>query len=626
METNRSIARKMGFWEEYTASDAYKYINEIAQVACENLAQPREQDLEITKYVSQRYFFQAGPNGQSVLNVVEAIGRSAPSTYDHLRQECSLEFGVKSVRDSGLFQYNADTQRRPIDDAIVRVVSNVYKPNNAAFVRLGNGIYFNTWKAPAYAYDHNLQITDEMLAPWREFLERWFPEENERDFFERWLAVTIVKPEIHVDMAVLLRSEQGVGKNFLWDRIVQPLAGRDNCPTVTMKKMMNEYAGDLYDSTAILVDELYSNKKNAADALKPWVTQRDAFVNVKYKAQYKTTVNTNLILTSNTKTPLYIEEGDRRYWVPEFIIHKDSLDETAGWIAEVMVPWVEGGGLQYLRNHLKHVVDETDFKLFNRAPFTVAKQEIIAKDTKPELKERLAEFLDQRRGYTLYITGIQDWPEFRERLSQTDIRQVLEDRGYVSGRPQGEDGKKTTAYRHEATWAARKKWPESWTSDKERRGKIEVVEPVFTTADKLSAKGFNADEQRLYEALIGSNVAPVLANWDDHPVLIQWAYEEGKLVNISRETALEKMPAYRLSRGKWGNPFSEPKDGTNEEVVKKHREWLLEGDGRPLLEHVEELREKVLVCNCNCTSSKKRKKCHGELLVECAEPLPSPFT
>ena len=68
-----------------------------------------------------------------------------------------------------------------------------------------------------------------------------------------------------------------------------------------------------------------------------------------------------------------------------------------------------------------------------------------------------------------------------------------------------------------------------------------------------------------------------------------------------------------IGRGsKWGNPFKIGRDGNREEVIEKYREDLLQSD---VLNDIEELRGKVLVCFC------KPKACHGDILVELLEHL-----
>lgn len=68
---------------------------------------------------------------------------------------------------------------------------------------------------------------------------------------------------------------------------------------------------------------------------------------------------------------------------------------------------------------------------------------------------------------------------------------------------------------------------------------------------------------------------------------------------------------------KWGNPFILDKDGTREEVIEKHKLWLMEQTD--LLNSLDELKGKRL--GCWCRSIRKPKVCHGDLLAELANDL-----
>lgn len=76
---------------------------------------------------------------------------------------------------------------------------------------------------------------------------------------------------------------------------------------------------------------------------------------------------------------------------------------------------------------------------------------------------------------------------------------------------------------------------------------------------------------------------------------------------------------------KYGNPFSH-KEGTlakfktkdiNESII-KYKEYILNGEGKHLLEDIEELRGKTLGCWCgNFTiEDNAHMKCHGQVLME----------
>ena len=62
-----------------------------------------------------------------------------------------------------------------------------------------------------------------------------------------------------------------------------------------------------------------------------------------------------------------------------------------------------------------------------------------------------------------------------------------------------------------------------------------------------------------------------------------------------------------IGRGsKWGNPFKIGRDGTREEVISKHLEWLLQQPS--LMAALPELHGKVLGCYC------APLPCHGDTL------------
>lgn len=65
---------------------------------------------------------------------------------------------------------------------------------------------------------------------------------------------------------------------------------------------------------------------------------------------------------------------------------------------------------------------------------------------------------------------------------------------------------------------------------------------------------------------------------------------------------------------KWGNPFVTGIDGTREEVIAKHAEWIYTQP--ELLEAIKrELKGKRLACWCR----PKKKSCHGDILAWIAD-------
>lgn len=91
----------------------------------------------------------------------------------------------------------------------------------------------------------------------------------------------------------------------------------------------------------------------------------------------------------------------------------------------------------------------------------------------------------------------------------------------------------------------------------------------------------------------------------------------------------EPYDVYVGRPSKWGNPFTHIDDrktaakfivASREEAIQKYKEWILEGDGKWLLEHLHELEGKTLGCWCCQTPSYyvegMKMICHGEALME----------
>jgi hypothetical protein len=82
-----------------------------------------------------------------------------------------------------------------------------------------------------------------------------------------------------------------------------------------------------------------------------------------------------------------------------------------------------------------------------------------------------------------------------------------------------------------------------------------------------------------------------------------------RVVNVAKT---KNYDVYIGRGGKWGNPFIIGRDGTREEVIAKHAEWIEHGEGRYLLDSIHELYGKTLGCHC------APKPCHGCTLARLA--------
>jgi len=86
-----------------------------------------------------------------------------------------------------------------------------------------------------------------------------------------------------------------------------------------------------------------------------------------------------------------------------------------------------------------------------------------------------------------------------------------------------------------------------------------------------------------------------------------------------------KKESYNVFIGrplKWGNPYTHIADRftlaefikpSRKEAIEAYRDYILNGDGKHLLDDLHELEGKTLGCWC------KPKNCHGDILVDILE-------
>jgi hypothetical protein len=305
-----------------------------------------------------------------------------------------------------------------------QIIMDEYLPGKDALVLIAGGFanqfIKNRYKEP------EIKPTDEFLKPgmFLDFMKRQFPVLDEMEMVIALMAMNIRRPERKIRQALLIRGEQGTGKGVLMDTIWGRLVGSNyfkcRCKNVTAR--FNEF---LANNTTICIDELYSNQKKNADNLKTIITDQRFPIEGKGKDITSPENYCFIIATSNDWSPIYIEENDRRWFVPMFSRHEDSKEETQDFISKRFIPWLENDGLQAIRNYLE-TIDLHRFN-FDMAMNTQSKRELIRVDPREELMEELECFLKDGCYHGVRLKALQD--RFKG-LGDNEIRQVLKKSNY----------------------------------------------------------------------------------------------------------------------------------------------------------------------------------------------------
>ncbi|MCB9250707.1 MAG: hypothetical protein H6613_20285 [Ignavibacteriales bacterium] len=84
------------------------------------------------------------------------------------------------------------------------------------------------------------------------------PDRNERDYFLNWLSFTFSTRKKSI-IAWLIRGTQGTGKNLLFEKIITPLWGKDQCTVVGNAELDSDFNSYLSHKMMIAFNEVTSD-------------------------------------------------------------------------------------------------------------------------------------------------------------------------------------------------------------------------------------------------------------------------------------------------------------------------------------------------------------------------------
>lgn len=260
-----------------------------------------------------------------------------------------------------------------------------FKPNDKAITRDG---LLNLWMPPALQFSGNV-VEINQVHLFNEFLNRWFPVKEEKDYFIWWLAISTRRQDIKVIATPLLRSEHGIGKGFLAETLLAELLGKQAVAICSLKDVVGDFNEIVEGKTCLIIDEVYRSKRSTADHLKAIQGNKTLVLSRKHQAKITIDNYLNLIVTSNDHIPVLLEDGDRRFWVPQFIKHRENQRETSYFINNKLNPWLEKeDGFQLVRDYLE-AIDLSAYYPTDPAPMTKSKKELLGHSTESKLVDCL---------------------------------------------------------------------------------------------------------------------------------------------------------------------------------------------------------------------------------------------
>lgn len=238
----------------------------------------------------------------------------------------------------------------------------IYEPGKP---RLYNGGW-NVW--PGWGVQPKAGSVD----LWHRLLDHLFKgEPDARAWFEKWCAYPLQHPGTKLYTAAVIWSVQkGVGKSlalYLLKAIYGP-----NAIEIKSKDLKGGFNAWAEHKQFVIGDEITGGQARVdADWLKGQITQPFVRINAKFMPEVVLRDCINYGLTSNHPDTIFMEDGDRRYFVHEVV-----NGPAARSFYEECDRWLHGEGPANLFDYLLKL----DLKGFNpreHAPVTTAKQNMI---------------------------------------------------------------------------------------------------------------------------------------------------------------------------------------------------------------------------------------------------------
>lgn len=273
-----------------------------------------------------------------------------------------------------------------------KIVAQEFIPSSEQELVLDvDGTYIhNTFKRFKPAHNNDYNITNFI-----ELMNRLFPDQQDYKQVMQFIAHIIQKPEQRPTYGLLLTSESGTGKGFLYSAILRPLLCKQTAQVSDYHGVFGEHATALKETLLVMLDDTKSNHKSTMTKLKSAITEPTRLLNEKGKDPRTINTFSRIILASNEIVPLKLNESDvRRWYAPRYIKHRVSLNETVAFIEEMASQLDLSAIYNYLLNY-----DLTGFNPYNPKMTDTLKS--MLELSKSPLEDEISDYVSQYKVFSL---------------------------------------------------------------------------------------------------------------------------------------------------------------------------------------------------------------------------------
>ncbi|MDQ1224202.1 hypothetical protein QE443_000363 [Pantoea ananatis] len=264
------------------------------------------------------------------------------------------------------------------------------------------------------------------LSLWLEYLARAFPNDVDRTAVCSWLAHIFQRPEQRPTWHLVIPSDTGTGKGFLFHSILSPLLAHQTKHYSSYGQLTEKHNESLSDNLIVLFDDPPQATKRVAESLKSIQTEPYVDIRPLYETARKVRTYTRFMTFSNNDHPIDVEENDRRHYVTNRMEHHTDRAETAAFIA-TLSDWLKAGGLEAIHGWFM-AYDLTHFNPY-APPHSEALERLKEASISP-CHHQATEFTEKRQVFSFELFQ-QECSLLESTRSATEW---LKSNGYTSGR------------------------------------------------------------------------------------------------------------------------------------------------------------------------------------------------
>jgi hypothetical protein len=281
------------------------------------------------------------------------------------------------------------------------VVGTIFLPNGPDLVR---NKYSRHRRINVYKRFDRKHAAIELSPIFLDFLRRIFPVPEELHIFCQYIAHAILFPQERTSWHLMLPSESGVGKGFIFNDIISPLFSMQTKLVKSFGAVTGKFGATVLDgSMFVMLDDCKTGSESTQTQMKSLLSEERIYVEPKGKDGAMAAIYTRVILASNEDVPAPVDDQTRRWCIFQKLTFCDGLKAKAGQQErqvriKALAKWLKEPGAmeavyEFFATYTLEATDQYPEFDAKNVPITASFEQMVAKSETPE-ESFTADFLE----------------------------------------------------------------------------------------------------------------------------------------------------------------------------------------------------------------------------------------